>query len=97
MLKAFKYRIYPNKEQEVLLSKHFGACRFIYNLALETKAAAYSSARINLSRYDLQVQMKELKQECVWLKEVDLLTLRIMGFPKELSAEELLERQAQCQ
>ena len=71
MLKAFKYRIYPNKEQEILLSKHFGSCRFIYNLALETKTAAYSSARINLSRYELQVQMKELKQECEWLKEVN--------------------------
>lgn len=76
MLKAFKYRIYPNKEQAELLSKHFGACRFIYNLALETKMAAYSSARVNLSRYDLQVQMKELKQECIWLKEINAQSLQ---------------------
>ncbi len=76
MLKAYKYRIYPNKEQEILLLKHFGSCRFIYNLALETKMAAYSSARINLSRYELQVQMKELKQECVWLKEINAQSLQ---------------------
>lgn len=76
MLKAFKYRIYPNKDQEILLSKHFGACRFIYNLALETKQAAYSSARVNLSRYDLQVQMKELKQDCEWLKEINAQSLQ---------------------
>lgn len=76
MLKAYKYRIYPTKEQEILLSKHFGACRFIYNLALETKMAAYSSARINLNRYDLQVQMRELKQECDWLREINAQSLQ---------------------
>ncbi len=76
MLKAFKYRLYPTQAQEVLLSKHFGACRFVYNLALETKQAAYSSARVNLSRYDLQVQMKDLKQECEWLNEINAQSLQ---------------------
>lgn len=76
MLRAFKYRIYPNKEQQILISKHFGACRFVYNLALETKLAAYSSAGVNLSRYDLQVQMKELKQDCEWLKEINAQSLQ---------------------
>jgi len=76
MLKAFKYRIYPNKEQEVLLSKHFGACRFLFNLALETKLVAYSSAKINLSKTDLQVQLRDLKDECVWLKEVNSQSLQ---------------------
>lgn len=76
MIKAFKYRIYPNKEQKILLFKHFGACRFIYNLALETKMAAYSSANVNLNRYDLQVQMKELKEDCVWLKEINAQSLQ---------------------
>lgn len=76
MLKAYKYRIYPNKEQEALLCKHFGAVRFVYNLALETKIAAYSSARVNLSRYDLQAQVKELKEECEWLKEINAQSLQ---------------------
>lgn len=76
MLKAFKYRIYPTKEQEILLNKHFGACRFVYNLALETKLAAYSTNRINLSRYDLQVQLKELKDDCEWLREINAQSLQ---------------------
>jgi transposase len=29
--KSFKFRLYPTKEQEILLSKHFGACRFVFN------------------------------------------------------------------
>ena len=31
MLKAYKYRIYPNKEQEIQIAKTFGCCRFVYN------------------------------------------------------------------
>lgn len=34
-LKAYKYRIYPNKEQEVLLAKTFGCCRFVWNKLVE--------------------------------------------------------------
>lgn len=30
MYKAYKYRLYPNKEQEQLILKHIGSCRFIY-------------------------------------------------------------------
>ena len=41
ILKAIKYRLYPTKEQSVLIDKHIGACRFVYNLALETKQVAY--------------------------------------------------------
>ncbi|HIH75526.1 MAG TPA: helix-turn-helix domain-containing protein, partial [Methanosarcina sp.] len=31
MLKACKYRIYPNKDQTENITVHFGACRFVYN------------------------------------------------------------------
>ncbi|WP_244156556.1 helix-turn-helix domain-containing protein [Psychrobacter piechaudii] len=31
MLKAYKYRIYPNLEQQVLIEKHFGCSRFVFN------------------------------------------------------------------
>ena len=34
MLKAYKYRLYPNKEQEIYLQKTFGCTRFIYNQML---------------------------------------------------------------
>lgn len=73
---AFKYRLYPTKSQEVLLSKHFGACRFLYNLAIETKMAAYSSTRTNLSRYDLAKQLTDLKNDCDWLREVNAQSLQ---------------------
>jgi putative transposase len=76
MFTSIKYRIYPNKEQCVLLDKHFNAVRFVYNLALETKTMAYASNGSTLSRYDLQSQLKDLKSECNWLKEVNSQSLQ---------------------
>lgn len=76
MYKAYKYRLYPNREQEVLLSKHFGCVRFLWNLALETKTNAYLSAKVNYSRFDLQKQLVDLKKECEWLKEVNSQSLQ---------------------
>lgn len=76
MFTARKYRIYPNEEQCILLDKHFGAVRFIYNLALETKTMAYASNGSTISRYDLQVQLKDLKNDCTWLKDVNSQSLQ---------------------
>lgn len=76
MLKGFKYRLYPTDDQIVLINKHIGACRFIYNLALETKQMAYAGAKINLSCFDLTKQLKDLKKECPWLKEVNSQSLQ---------------------
>ena len=70
MLKSFKYRLYPTEAQKVLISKHIGACRFVYNLALETKTTAYAANGIQLSCFDLINQLPDLKKECEWLKEV---------------------------
>lgn len=71
MLKSYKFRLYPTEQQQVLISKHIGACRFVYNLALETKNLAYSTLRKNISIFDLMHQMVDLKKECEWLRDVD--------------------------
>jgi putative transposase len=76
MLKAYKFRLYPTKKQEVLLNKHFGACRFIYNLALETKQIAYSNNKTYLSYFTLTEQLTGLKKECPWLKEINSQSLQ---------------------
>ena len=41
MYKAYKYRLYPNKEQEQLILQHIGSCRYIYNYGLNKKISAY--------------------------------------------------------
>lgn len=76
MYKAFKYRLYPNNSQKELIHKHCGSVRFLYNLALETKMTAYLGNKVNLSRYDLQKQLVELKKELPWLKETNSQSLQ---------------------
>lgn len=76
MLKSFKYRIYPTPTQETLINKHIGSSRFIYNLALETKNAAYSNNKTNISCFNLINQLPDLKSECTWLKEVNAQSLQ---------------------
>ena len=77
MLKAFKYRLYPTKEQATLINKHIGAVRFLYNLALETKQTAYNGYGKNLDCFDLIKQIPDLKKECEWLKEINSQSLQM--------------------
>lgn len=71
MLKGYKYRIFPSDSQQEQLSNFFGCSRFIYNLGLETKIAAWVSQRKNLSCFDLINQIVELKNtDADWLSDV---------------------------
>lgn len=70
MFKAYKYRLYPTDDQRELMNKHLGCSRWIYNLALETKIAAYQ-AGVSVSGYELQKELSPMKHDCPWLKEVD--------------------------
>lgn len=76
VLKAFKYRISPTIEQAVLLNKHIGSSRFVYNLALECKQMAYAGSQVNLTCFDLIKQLPDLKKECEWLKEINSQSLQ---------------------
>ena len=70
MLKAYKYRLYPNKEQEIYLQKAFGCTRFIYNKMLADKIEYYKETGEMLKNTPAQY-----KKEFEWLKEVDSLAL----------------------
>jgi putative transposase len=76
--RAYKYRLCPNEEQKVLIAKHLGSCRFIYNYALDKKVRAYQTDKTNLSRFDIQAELPNMKksEEYCWLKEVNSLSLQ---------------------
>ncbi len=69
MLKAYRYCLLPNDAQKEQLQKFFGVCRFAYNIGLETKIASYTSAKVNLSCFDLIKQIGELKKDYEWITE----------------------------
>ena len=70
MNRAYGFRIYPNKEQQILLMRTFGCCRFIYNQMLSDKIAAYEK-----EKKMLRTTPARYKNEFPWLKEVDSLAL----------------------
>jgi len=78
MHKSYKYRIYPTKEQESLLSKHFGHCRFVFNHFLNERKEKYLNEKTSLNYYDNARTLTKLKkdEEFVWLKEVNSQSLQ---------------------
>ena len=71
MLIGYKYRIYPNKLQREFIEKHFGCCRLLYNLALDVKISAWKSvAQKNVPVFELQREIKLLRNEFDWMKEL---------------------------
>lgn len=56
--KGYKYRIYPNKEQEILINKTFGCCRFIWNKILEDKIRYYEASKNNSPQYSSSIQKR---------------------------------------
>ena len=78
MNKAYKYRLYPNKEQAVLINKTFGCVRFIYNQMLTNRKAIYEQYKDNKEALKQQKKYSlpaDYKKEFPWLKEVDSLAL----------------------
>ena len=76
MLKAYKYRIYPNKEQETQIAKTFGCCRFVYNQTLAYRKDLYEQEKKTVSKTDCNSYCnRELKKTYEWLKEVDKFAL----------------------
>jgi len=76
ILKAYKYRIYPNKEQEILINKTIGCYRFVYNYYLARKIELYKNEQKSLTYNQCANDLKNLKMQYDWLKEVDSISLQ---------------------
>ena len=76
MLKAYKYRIYPNKQQEEQIHKTFGCCRFVYNQTLAYRNDKYKISKESMNKTSCNNYVNQvLKKEYEWLKEVDKFAL----------------------
>jgi putative transposase len=74
--KAYKYRIYPNKQQKIQIAKTFGCVRFVYNHYLDARIKAYETNKTSLNYYGCANDLKNLKSQYNWLKEVDSTALQ---------------------
>jgi len=71
--KAFKFRLLPTEEQKVLLSKHFGCARFVYNHFLKEKQEHYLTNKESLNYHSCAAALTRLKktEDHIWLNEVN--------------------------
>ena len=76
MEKSYKFRIYPNEKQRVLMAKTFGCARFVYNYYLDKKIKVYKETKQSISFYACCLDLTLLKKEAEWLKEVDKFSLQ---------------------
>lgn len=67
---AYKYRLYPNVEQQILFAKTFGCCRKIWNLMLADRNEAYQK-----DKTFIEPMPASYKKDYPFLKEVDSLAL----------------------
>ncbi|WP_368653809.1 IS200/IS605 family element RNA-guided endonuclease TnpB [Ornithinibacillus sp. 4-3] len=74
--KAYKFRIYPTKEQEILLAKTIGCSRFVFNHFLRQWNETYKETGKGLTYHACSSELTKLKKELVWLKEVDSIALQ---------------------
>ena len=95
---AYKFRLYPNQTQKVLLEKHFGCCRWVYNYFLQKKITHYKETKKTIGWIQHANELIDLKIEHEWLSEIGSQSLQAtirnldnaytnffrsnMGFPK---------------
>jgi putative transposase len=76
--RAYKFRLYPSREQAELLAKHFGCTRFVYNHFLNQRKEQYRLTGKSDNYYAQARSLTELKKQeaTAWLKEINSQSLQ---------------------
>ncbi|WLD92553.1 IS200/IS605 family element RNA-guided endonuclease TnpB [Alkalihalobacillus sp. AL-G] len=74
--RAFKFRLYPTKEQEIRIAKTIGCSRFVFNHFLDRWNTTYQETGRGLTYSTCSKQLTQLKKEVLWLNEVDSVALQ---------------------
>ena len=89
MYKTYKFRLYPNNEQKIIMNKTFCCVRFIYNYFLDKcKNNKYIKA------FDMCSEIKTLFEDYPFLKDVDSCALRCAVFNLEDSFKNFFEKRS---
>ena len=75
---AYKFRIYPNKDQQALIHQTHGHCRFVYNHFLALWNTSYEEEGKGLNRSIMSKMLTKLKKQddTAWLRNVDSVALQ---------------------
>lgn len=72
VIKSYKVRLYPTKQQIEMIEKHFGCCRYVYNRLLAESIELYQKEKKSLSEFDMNHLITKWRHddETNWLSEV---------------------------
>ena len=78
MIKSYKFRIYPTKEQQEKINKNIGCCRFVFNYYLNKRIEVYEQSKETFNYYACAKDLTQLKKqdEFKWLKESESTSLQ---------------------
>lgn len=71
MRRAFKYRLYPNANQERELGVMIETHRRLYNAALEQRNFAWSQRRVSVGYQDQSAELPELRASDGWFRKTN--------------------------
>ncbi len=73
---TYRFRLYPNKEQQQFLTVQFGHCRFVYNKLLEISKKEFEERGVKWNYYEYKKLLPQLKQEYTFLKQANSQSLQ---------------------
>lgn len=76
IIKTYQVKLKPTKEQVKSFENWLNACRYVYNMCLEIKDGWYKKRGINISKWDIQKQITDIRKDFNWIKNVQSHTLR---------------------
>src|SRR5260370_11727988 len=92
MRKTFKYRLYPNKQQQRLLEQQLEACRWLYNHLLAARRDAWEQSQQSLRLYEQQATLPALKIERPALAQVQSQVLQNVAVRIDLAFQAFFRR-----
>jgi putative transposase len=94
MFQVYKFRIYPNTEQQTALAKSFGCCRWYWNYTLNLCQETYKQTGKGLSRTAIQGLLPQLKQEYPWLTDAYSQCLQVVALNLSTAYKNFFEKRA---
>ena len=71
MIRAYRYRLYPTKQQQAEIKKFFGCCRYAYNYYVREHKRIWNEEHRTASEFDLMNSFRAFKYDKPWLLETD--------------------------
>ena len=97
MYKAYKFRLKPNTEQEIALTKSFGCCRWFWNYSLNLCKETYKTTGKGLTRNYIQGLLPSLKKEYEWLTDAYSQCLQVVALNLSQAYQNFLKNELDYQ